>query len=175
VNWSDGAPLVARRTVGRGEAWIITLPVSVDLSDLALRPAFLAILGAWAREARDRAAPKRSEVGSTWTFAGVRSVDVAGPSGPVTTLKDERGVRVVPPLTGTYHLVVDGKPEMRVASPVVRELDLRPRAVAEKTGGTGVGERRASVDISGQVAFVLLGLVALEMALRMWSWQRKTA
>jgi hypothetical protein len=172
VKWTDGAPLVARRAVGRGEAWILTLPVSVDASDIALRPAFLALLAAWAHEAREHAAPKRSDVGATWRFAGVRTVDVQGPSGPIAAARDERGVRLGPPLIGPYRITADGKPEVRVASPVARELDLRPRAVAPNAGGPSPGERRAAVDISGQVALALLAVVALEMALRVWSQQR---
>jgi hypothetical protein len=174
VKWTDGAPLIARRAIGRGDAWILTLPISVDASDLALRPAFLALLGAWAREARERAAARRSDVGSTWTFAGAHSVAARGPSGPVPALRDERGLRIVPPLVGLYQISVDGTAEVRVAAPVTRELDLRPRTAAPKTAGPGLGERRASVDISGQAALALLALVALEMALRLWSRQRRT-
>jgi hypothetical protein len=174
VKWTDGAPLIGRRAIGRGDAWILTLPISVDASDLALRPAFLALLGGWAREARGRAAARRGEVGSTWMFAGAHSVEARGPSGPVPTSRDERGLRIAPPLAGLYQITVDGTAEVRVAAPAPRELDLRPRAAASKTAGSGVGERRASVDISGQAALVLLALVALEMALRLWSRQRRT-
>ncbi|MDP8999781.1 MAG: VWA domain-containing protein [Myxococcota bacterium] len=174
AKWADGAPLVARRPVGRGDVWIVTLPVSIDASDFALRPAFLAVLGAWAREAREHATAKRSDVGSTWTFAGAGSVDAQGPAGPIGTARDERGVRVVPPLAGLYRLTVDGKTEVRVATPVARELDLRPRQAASRAAGMGVGERRGSVDISGQVALVLLTLVALELVLRLWRRQTST-
>jgi hypothetical protein len=38
-----------------------------------------------------------------------------------------------------------------------------------------MGERRAAVDVSGQVALALLGLVALEMALRVWSRRKVEA
>lgn len=174
AKWTDGAPLVGRRTIGRGDAWIVTLPVSIDASDFALRPAFLAVLGAWVHEAREHATTKRSEVGSTWTFAGARSVDAQGPAGPIATTRDERGVRVVPPLAGVYRITVDSKAEVRVATPVERELDLRPREAASQTAGLGVGERPASVDISGHVALALLALVAVEIALRLWRGQRRT-
>jgi len=175
VRWADGAPLVARRAIGRGEAWIVTLPFSVDDSDLALRPAFLALLDAWVKAARERAAPKRTDVGTPWPFPGAHDVEVRGPAGPLAVERDERGLRVVPPRVGAYTLVVDGKTETRVAAPEVRELDLRPRAAASTASGGGVGERRASVDISGEVAIALLGLLAVEMALRAWSRQRAAA
>jgi hypothetical protein len=82
---------------------------------------------------------------------------------------------VVPPLVGTYRLTVDGKTETRIAAPVARELDFRPRAAAPTAGGDGMGERHASVDISGQVALALLALVAAEIALRAWSRRKVEA
>jgi hypothetical protein len=75
----------------------------------------------------------------------------------------------VPALIGAYHLSVDGKSELRVAAPDVRELDLRPRAAAASTAGEGLGKRRAYVDVSGHVALALLALLAAELALRVWS------
>lgn len=171
VQWTDGAPLVARRGIGRGEAWVVTLPISLDSSDLALRPAFLALLRAWEHEAHDREAAKRSEVGSTWRFPVAGNVEVVGPAGPnarpVVATRDELGMRAVPPLLGLYRVTVDGKPEARVAFPAERELDLRPRTAASTTAGDGLGQRRSSVDVSGQVALVLLAATAVEMALRM--------
>src|SRR5262249_3844225 len=51
IPWKDGAPLLARRTFARGEAWLTTLPFAVDASDITLRPGFLALLDAWIAEA----------------------------------------------------------------------------------------------------------------------------
>ncbi|HEY8089669.1 MAG TPA: VWA domain-containing protein [Polyangiaceae bacterium] len=169
VKWTDGAPLVARRSIGRGEAWVVTLPFSVEESDLALRPAFLSMLDGWVRAARARAAPKRSDVGTTWTFPGVHAVEVEGPAGKLTPTSDDGTLRVVPPLVGVYRLQVDGRKETRVAAPVTRELDLRPRGASPSAAGEGMGERRTAVDISEQVALALLALVAAEIALRAWS------
>jgi hypothetical protein len=179
VRWSDGAPLVARRAMGRGEAWLVTLPFSVDRSDLALRPAFLALLDGWVRAARERAAPKRSTVGTTWRFPGAQTVEATGPESPggaaLTTTRDDGVARLVPPLVGTYRITVDGKTETRVATPDPREVDLRPRPAASSTAGAGVGEQRAKVDASGEVALLLLAAVAGEMALRVWSRRKVEA
>ncbi len=41
ASWNDGQPLVIERLLGRGLLLTVTLPSSVDTSDLALRPAFL--------------------------------------------------------------------------------------------------------------------------------------
>jgi hypothetical protein len=169
IEWTDGQPLVARRAMGRGELWLVTLPFSVDASDLTLRPGFLALLDGWVRMAQERAAPQRSEVGSSWRFPGARSVVVRGPTGPVATTSDDGVARVVPTVLGAYQLEVDGKEEVRVAAPNPSELDLRPRPSDASTAGTGVGERRAAVDVSAPVALLLLGLVTLEMVLRLVS------
>ena len=79
AKWADGPLLVGCRPVGRGEAWIVTLPFSVDASDLTLRPAFLALLASWAEQARAHAIPARSDVGTTWRFLGAHDVEAKGP------------------------------------------------------------------------------------------------
>jgi hypothetical protein len=167
LRWADGAVLVAKRPIGRGEAWIVTLPFALDASDLPVRPAFLALLDAWAAEARARAAPRRSDVGVAWTFPGAHSVSVEGPSGRLPTVYDGSLARVVPPLLGAYTATIDGKKEMRVAALVRRELDLRPRAAAPAAGGSGLGDSHAAIDVSSWVALLLLALIAVEMALRL--------
>jgi hypothetical protein len=175
TKWTDGFPFVARRPIGRGEAWIVTLPFSARASDLPLRPAFLAILDAWAARARDRAAPGRSDVGASWRFPGARGVEIHGPQGPLTVTREGGVISATPQLLGAYELVVDGRSETRVVAPRLPEIDLRPRAAAGGGAAEKLGERRATVDISGQVALVLLVLVALEMALRLAASRRAEA
>jgi hypothetical protein len=175
VRWADGAPLIARRAAGRGEVWVVTLPFSVDASDFPLRSAFLALLSEWVGRARERAAPERSEVGSAWKYPHATEVSVVGPNGPVGVTVAEGAARVVPPVIGAYRIAVSGRTETRVAAPLAREVDLRPRAASATAESEALGERRASVDMSGPLALVLLGLVALEMALRLSSRRRLLA
>ncbi len=169
ARWTDGALLVARRAVGRGEAWVVTLPFSVDVSDFPLRPAFLALLDAWAAEALRHAAPARSDVGTTWRFLGSREVEATGPAGELVPSRDDGVASLTPALLGTYRVTVDGQVETRVAAPDERELDLRPRPVTAGAPETAIGERRGSVDASREVAMALLALMAIEMALRVWT------
>ncbi len=147
----------------------MTLPFSVDASDLTLRPAFLALLAAWAEQARGHAVPARSDVGTTWKFLGAHDVAANGPGGEVVPDRDDGVVSLTPALLGSYLVKVDGRTETRVAAPDERELDLRPRPATSSAPGASVGERRASVDASGEVALALLALVALEMGLRLWT------
>jgi hypothetical protein len=166
VKWADGAPLVARHVRGRGEVWVSTLPFSIDASDFSLRPGFLALLDAFVAESRQRAAPRRGDVGTPWTFAGARQVEVVGPAGPLTAKRDEGVLRVTPQLVGAYTVTIDSQKELRVAAPVARELDLRPRAVTAGAGSSKLGGGVAVVDMSWVVALVLLALVAAEIVVR---------
>jgi hypothetical protein len=173
AKWTDGALLVGRRPVGRGAAWIVTLPFSVDASDLTLRPAFLALLDAWSAEATRHAAPARTDVGVAWKFLGAHDVDATGPQGLVPGDREDGTVSVSPPLLGSYRVAIDGQIETRVAAPDARELDLRPRPAGPNAPEAAVGERRASVDVSGEIALALLALMAVEMALRLWTGARE--
>ena len=174
--WKDGAPLAMRRTMGRGEAWVVTLPFSVDTSDLTLRPGFLSLLEEWTMGARLRAAPRRGDVGVPWTFAGARSVDIEGPAGKVPVTHDAEGasgatstgpmVRAVPSVLGAYAITVDGRKELRVAAALPREVDMRPRAAAPGAGASALGDNHASVDVSWAIALVLLALLTVELGLR---------
>jgi len=165
VPWKDGAPLVARRTVGRGEAWIVTLPFAVEGSDLVLRPGFLALLDAFVERARAHAAPRRSDAGQAWIFD--HTVTAQGPSGPLEARRDTGRVLLTPPRIGAYRLQDGDRKETRVAAPVAAELDLRPRNAAAKASGEALGDTHAQVDISSKVALALLVLMLAELVLRL--------
>lgn len=166
ARWADGALLFGRRGRGRGELWLSTMPLSLDLSDLTLRPGFLAWLDAFATSARERAVPRRGEVGAPWKLAGARDVRFKGPSGEGRAEARREGLFAAPSHVGVYELTVDGVSELRVAAPVAREVDARPRAVAEAAAAKAHGGARATVDISWVVALALLALVAAELVVR---------
>ena len=166
LKWSDGATLVGRRARGRGDVWIATLPFSVEASDFVLRPGFLALLDAFVAEAKQRATPRRGDVGVPWAFAGARQVEVVGPTGTIPVTRDEGTLRVVPFLAGAYKVTIDGSKELRVAAPLAREIDLRPRAVTPTSTSSALGGGVAIVDVSWMVALGLLALVAAELLMR---------
>jgi hypothetical protein len=145
---------------------VTTLPFSVDISDFTLRPAFLALLDAFVTEAKQRSVPRRGDVGVTWVFPGARAVDATGPSGPISATREDGVLRLVPAVVGTYQVAVDGNKELRVAAPIARELDFRPRTVAPAATSANLGGGVAVVDVSWIIALVLLGLVALEIVVR---------
>jgi hypothetical protein len=174
LKWSDGAPLIGRHARGRGDVWMSTLPFSVETSDLALRPGFLALLDAFVTEAKQRATPRRGDVGTPWVFAGARQVEAQGPSGPISATRDDGILRIVPVLAGAYRVSIDGNKELRVAAPLAREIDMRPRAVASSATSSALGGGVAIVDVSWMVALGLLGLVAAELFLRALAGARGT-
>lgn len=166
VSWSDGEPLVLRKVIGRGEAFLTTLPFSLGASNLALRPAFLALLDAFVTTTRAHAAPRRTDVGSTWTLPAA-ATRATGPDGnPVEIVREEGRVTLTPTRIGAYHVVVDGRDELRVAAPIAKETDLRPRRATKRGDATHLGATQAQVDISGYVAVALLGLMLAELVLR---------
>jgi len=175
LSWTDGAPLFARRVLGRGEAWIVTLPFAIDASDLSLRPLFLALLDAWTAESRARSSPRRTAVGATWIFPSARAVEALGPSGPLPVSHDGGNPSVTPKAIGLYVITVDGKKESRVAAPIEAEIDMRSRRASPSAGGAGLGDAHAAVDASPVVALGLLGLMAFEMALRLRARSRAEA
>jgi len=151
-----------------------TLPFSVEASDFALRPGFLALLDAFVAEAKQRATPRRGDVGVPWAFAGAHQVEAIGPGGAVAVTRDDGTLRVVPFLAGAYKVSIDGSKELRVAAPLAREIDLRPRAVTSTSTSSALGGGVAIVDVSWMVALGLLALVAAELVMRALS-QRSRA
>ncbi len=171
--WKDGAPLFARRSLGRGEAWISTLPFAVDASDLVLRPAFLALIDVFVARARERASSRRSDVGSVWRFQGASSVSATGPAGAIAEARDRGAPVVKPALIGAYRVTVDGATELHVAAPALVELDTRPRALAPSAKASATGDTHADVDASPGIAVALLALLTIELLLRVLGAQRE--
>ncbi len=171
VRWSDGAPLVASKTIGRGEAIVVTLPFALDASDLPLRPAFIALLDAFVASAHAHASQRRAEVGGAWTLPQTTTA-ATGPAGPVDLVRASGHVKLTPSLVGAYHLTIDGKDELRVAAPAARETDLRARKARTPETSSSLGATEARVDASSYVAIALLALLFAEMLLRVRASRR---
>lgn len=173
AKWRDGAPMLVRRSLGRGAVLYATLPLATDESDLVLRPAFLAVLARFVDTARARGGARRIEVGSAWTFDGfkdvkVRRADARGGEGgePVAVVDPDGRPRAVPPLAGFYAIELDGERSMRVAAVPEREIDLRPRAVAPAGRTDALGGVATARDASPYFALLVLALFAVELLLR---------
>jgi hypothetical protein len=171
--WDDGAPFLLEHRMGRGVAFVTTLPLGTHQSDLALRPGFLALLERLVTTARDIAGLARAEVGTSWSVDGYSRVAAArlGRDDQVEPVAVEvlpgGRRRVVPALVGVYQLVLDGQQTEKVAMVDEQEIMERPRAIVGEQGAGKLGSTSAAVDVSAEVALGLLGLFAVELALRL--------
>lgn len=166
--WDDGEPWLIERRPGRGLALSVGLPVSVDESDLALRPGFLALMDYVVQQARARRGGRETIVGQAWET--VPGVQVEGPAGPLH-LQYQPGTErtfVEPPLHGRYTLRQGDGEEERFATLLPEEIVRQPRTPPE----TGHAETEQAdfteVDVSRELAFVVLVLGFLELLTRAW-------
>ncbi len=178
--FTDGAPLLVTRAIGRGEVWMTTLPFAPDVSDLPLRPSFLAMLDAFLDRAEDRGAGERLEAGKLW-LAGpddqleVAALDLAGvvkPGPPLPVERSKTGIRVAPREIGAYLVTTTPKGgaarrEVRAVSPVAREVDLAPRALVDTiASGAKTGLQRTTKELAPTLAWLLFALFGGELVLR---------
>ncbi|MEO7092682.1 MAG: hypothetical protein ABI175_05490, partial [Polyangiales bacterium] len=181
ATFTDGAPLVLTRAMGQGEAWIVTLPFAPDVSDLPLRPSFLALLDAFVTRAEDRGAGARLEIGKSWMVGPddgleVRPLDGEGkPIGsPLAIDRGAGGARVAPRTLGAHLVTTTPKGatprrDVRAVTPVPREVDLSPRALEPAiVEGDKSGLQRTTAELSPVVAWGLLALFLGELLVRVW-------
>ena len=173
VRWSDGVPLLLSRQVSRGTAFTLALPMHSDLSDLVMRPAFLALLDRVVEIARARGGARRLDIGSGWAFEVAQDVEVRGEFGLVPLDSSEGHKRAIPTVAGRYDIRIDGVTEARYAMVPEREIDFRVRRVAEAATRSELGATVSSLDISRYVALAMLGLFAAELALRFLASRRE--
>jgi hypothetical protein len=172
ARWDDGEPWLLEANSGRGLLLTAGLPTSVEQSDFALRPGFLALLTHVTEQALRRRGPRRSVAGTRWVFPASSAIEVVGPKGKVAVvdaaLANGTGDKlVIPDLAGRYFLRVDGDPQLRLATIEAEEVLLLPQRLDEATRKKLEGTREARIDASPQLALVLLGLVAVEIVLRL--------
>ncbi len=161
ARWSDGHPLVFTRRVGRGRVYVTTLGASLDESDLALRPAFLEILGRALADGRALRGDVRSAVGTRWRLSpGAR---VTGPSGERSASADGE---FIPLRAGLYAVRVGEELEARVAEIDEREVSLTPRAAPARAPTQAGGANVSRVELSPYVAWALLALLTAEGVVR---------
>lgn len=168
LRWSNGEPWLVEQRVGRGLALSAGLPVSVSVSDLSLRPGFLGILDTVLREAMARRGGRERLVGEAWDAPG--SIEVEGPAGKLAVQQGADGEQafVEPPLRGLYRVTMPGAREVERRYAVLdpAEIVRQPRPAPDATRAETERAAVSQVDVSRELAFVVLFLGALELALR---------
>ena len=170
ARWDDGQPFLAEQKLGRGLALAVALPTSPDQSDLALRPGFLALLEHVVEQAERRAGPRRSVAGTTWSFPAAARVEIEGPGGKLESETSGGGSEAqrtfTPELVGRYRVSLDGAAERRVVTLEASEITDAPREPDQADERVVTGGVQNEVDVSSDVALLLLVLLALELGLR---------
>jgi hypothetical protein len=170
ARWKDGAPWLIERPLGRGYVFVLTVPTSPDVSDLALRPAFLMLLDRLVDATRTRNGAYRITVGEAWVFEGAKSLEVLGPEKTKLRVTEEPTRKLVgPDRIGVYEITLDQDKLTRVVAASEREVDERPRRVNPDTRSSSLGDTRARIDLSPYLAMGLLALLVSELALRLWA------
>ncbi len=166
----DGAPFLAERELGAGLLFTTSLPVSVDRSDFALRPGFLALLDHVLSAAEQRTGRRRTEAGVPWYFAPGK-LTVRGPNGELAisesgSKSEGKKRRVIPDLHGRYVVERGESKQERFVILNANEITAKPEeaklAAAQKSGS----KPSSRFDASKEVALLLLGLIGLELGLR---------
>lgn len=178
--WTDSVPWLLERRVGRGLCLTVGLPASLDDSDLAIRPAFLALLDHVLRQADQRTGSRRTVAGLPWTFPEAKHASVEGPEGPVPVSAavsegecpggagkcDRTAFRAVPAIRGRYFVRVDDETETRTVTLDAAEILAEPRA-PPLTAARDMGEGTALVSASREISALLVLLLAVEVGLRL--------
>jgi hypothetical protein len=171
--WSDGKVLVARQERGRGLLFSVGLPVSVEISDLSLRPGFLALLDHMVGEALRRRGPRASEAGTDWSFPSSGNLQVQSAAGALSA-READGQRVVTPeTTGRYDITLNGNRETRfITLPAEEVLNTPKQQLPAALSGTSQGGP-PQVDASPELGWLLLLLLAAEIGVRVFRLVRE--
>jgi len=165
--WTDGAPLVVEKLLGRGLLLTSTLPASLEVSDLTLRPAFLELLDYVVSQAAIRRGASATPVGTSWAIP--EEATVSSPGGELLAKRaDPNSERylVEPDVAGRY-TISDGKSEStRAATRHVREHIRPPQQKSSSTASATQQSTLADVGISREIALLALIFGVLELLIR---------
>jgi hypothetical protein len=170
ATFSDNQPFLTERTLGRGDIFTVALPTSLEPSDFPLRPAFLALLDYFVREASTRRGVTQSIAGSEWLFPANANVAIEGPRGKLVASEHPAAggaqKAFTPALAGRYVVHVDDKREDRVVTLEASELTTLPQKPLNSAALAREGGNAGRVDASPELGFVVLLLLGLELGLR---------
>jgi hypothetical protein len=166
ATWSDGAPFVVERALGRGQVTTVALPSSARESDFALRPGFVALLDHFLQTARKGRGLGRSAAGSVWNFGSARPT-ILGPEGPLEVRESANEGRVaVPWVRGVYRVQGERGEELRSVTLEPEEITAEPVAPNASASGVPAQAMSRMVDVSAEAGLLLVLVLLFELALR---------
>lgn len=172
ARWEDGAPFLVERELGRGVLLSFGLPGSAEESDFALRPGFLALLDHVLGLARERSGQRRGLPGTAFRFPVTSRVEVLAPGGASLPRElegsaDRRSHVFIADRAGRYRVRGSDGDEERIVTLDPEEILTPPRSAQSSRAAEPLTGRRRDVDASPEVARLLIGLLALEVLLRL--------
>jgi von Willebrand factor type A domain/Aerotolerance regulator N-terminal len=173
ATFSDGQPFLTERALGRGELFTVALPTSAEHGNFPLRPAFLALLDYFLDEARTRRGATQSVAGSEWLFPQNANVSIEGPRGSLAVRERVPAAgstqkSATPALAGRYTVHIDDKQEERVVTLDPSEITTLPQKPPNSSAQARAAANAGNVDASPELGFIALGLLALELGLRVF-------
>lgn len=162
VPWKDNQPLIFRHPISQGMAWVYTLPSSAEISDLALRPAFLELIDLIIQGAKIRGVQRRASVGVRWSIEDAKT-EIIDPIGEKIVLSSGS---FVADRVGLYRIKRGNEAEVRVAELQADEVRFMPRPISDSKE-QNLGASKAMLDLSPHVAVVLLLVLVAEAAMRL--------
>ena len=155
VKWTDGATLNGRKTRGRGEVRIATLPFTIDVSGLRARDLdFLRAPRCIRRRSSQTRSPDTQRRRRALGFRGRAQSRRHRSDGPA---RRDAGRGRSPSSSHSSRALTDLRDRrregsFRVAAPLAREIDLRPRRVTPNATSSNLGGGVAIVDVQGRRA-----------------------
>ena len=170
--WLDNRVAILERAIGRGMLVSAGFPVSANLSDAALRPAFLALLESLVVAARERGRAPVIEVGQPWKLDKDEDVHVTGPGGAVLAPSvapepANREKSYVPSRSGIYEFRHGDAVEYRMAHLSATEITDTPNSLLSTHAPRG-STTRSRVDISPHLAAAIALIVLLHLTVQSW-------
>jgi hypothetical protein len=172
ARWSDFRAALLERAVGRGIVWTAGLPVSSEVSDIGLRPGFLALVAHIIETTRQRGLSPIVSVGHAWKFDFNENVRVEDPTGalmsPSTPLQlASIETWYVPTLSGLHKITRDKQIEYRLAHVESQEITDTPQVARAAPLSRGVAPQ-ARLDLSPPLTLALVVIAILELLLSGW-------
>ena len=168
--WQDDRLAMFESQLGRGLTWTIGLPASTNVSDLALRPAFLALLDHVIEAARHRGLSPITLVGHAWKTDAHDNFKVTGPDDapvPPGTPSGVAGTETwyTPTLSGVYKFQTDGEVQLRIAHVEPDEIVEPPNSalIAETQHNASAPSR---LELSPHIVAIIVALLLLELLAR---------
>lgn len=182
LRWSDQVPWMLKRHVGRGQVWTFGLPVSVEQSDLSVRPGFLALLERFVHDAAQTNGQRVTQAGDIWKLdQGIQLIE--GPTGKLETGSGPGqsalsasaagsapggDTSVGPAIVGRYRVVHEGgDSHQRIVTIDESEVLTQPKTVRSAKAAQTAQSATPNVEVSREFALLLLVLVICELLLRL--------